>query len=107
MVPSPESHGPDSDGVCSVCVLKFQKRDGEMEASRKIWEKGLDLWLQPLGRRRSATLATDLALRSALQVTILRLSIFCLTTWTCFGNEAADELFQTSIDAAPRMRAFL
>ena len=43
MVPSPESRGPDSDGVCSVCVRKFQKRDREMEASRKILEKGLDL----------------------------------------------------------------
>ena len=43
MVPSPKSHGPDSNGVCSVCVRKFQKWDGEMETSRKIWEKGLDL----------------------------------------------------------------
>jgi len=33
-------------------------------------------------------------------------SIFGLTTWTCLGNEAADDLFQTSIDPAPGMRAF-
>jgi hypothetical protein len=82
-----------------------------MEASRKIWEKGLDLsprdGFRLWGEGARPHLATDLALRSALQVTILRLSIFCLTTWACFGNEAADELFQTSIDAAPRMRAFL
>ena len=43
MVPSPELRGPDSDGLCSVCVRKFQKWDREMEASRKILEKGLDL----------------------------------------------------------------
>jgi cold shock protein len=48
-----------------------------------------------------------LALQSASRVNIPRASIFGLTTWTCFGNEAADDLFQTSIDPAPRMRAFL
>jgi hypothetical protein len=44
-------------------------------------------------------------LHSALRVRILPPSIFGLTTWICFGNEAADDLFQTSIDPAPRMRA--
>jgi len=39
----PESRDPDSDDVCSACVRIFQKRDGDMEASGKILEKGLDL----------------------------------------------------------------
>jgi CspA family cold shock protein len=30
---------------------------------------------------------------------------FGLTTWTCFGDGAADDLSQNSIDPAPRMRA--
>ena len=36
MVPSPEPRGPDSDGVCSVCVRKFQKRDGAMETPQRL-----------------------------------------------------------------------
>ena len=40
MIPSPESRGPDSNGVCSVCVRKFQKRDGAMETPRKDCERG-------------------------------------------------------------------
>jgi hypothetical protein len=79
-----------------------------MAGSRKIWEKGMIL--APRDRLRIqgegiGTLAGCLALHSALRVPIFRLSIFGLTTWTCFGNEAADDLFQTSIDPAPRMRA--
>ncbi len=105
MYSSPESRDPDSDDVCSACVRNFQKRDGETQASREIWEKGLGFvatrWLPPFGRRRSAPHASDLALHSASRVAISRLSIFGLTTWTCFGNEAADEFFQTLIDSAP------
>jgi CspA family cold shock protein len=83
-----------------------------MEVSRKIWEKRVILALRDqtvsaFKARASGALAGGLALRSAFQVTILRGSIFGLTTWTCFGNEAADDLFQTSIDSAPRMRANL
>jgi len=33
---SPELRDLDSDDVCSACVRKFQKRDGEIEMSRKI-----------------------------------------------------------------------
>ncbi len=40
--PSPEPRGPDSDGVCSVCVRKFQKRDGAMEMPRKGCERGVE-----------------------------------------------------------------
>ena len=42
-----------------------------------------------------------LALQSVSETFICRASIFGLTTWTCFGNEAADDFFQTSIDPAP------
>jgi len=104
----PESWSPDSDDICSACVQKFQKRDGAMAASWKIWEKGVDPCREIASAfepRASATLAGGLMLHSALRVPIFRLSIFGLTTWTCFGNEAADDLFQTSIDPAPRMRA--
>ena len=79
-----------------------------MAASRKIWEKGVEFRREIVSAftaRASATLASGLTLHSALRVPIFRLSIFGLTTWTCFGNEAADDLFQTSIDPAPRMRA--
>jgi hypothetical protein len=104
----PESCVSDSDDICSACVQKFQKRDGAMAASSKIWEKGVDPCREIASAfepRASATLAGGLMLHSALRVPIFRLSIFGLTTWTCFGNEAADDLFQTSIDPAPRMRA--
>jgi len=33
---SPESRDPDSDSVCSACVRKFQMRDSETRAARKI-----------------------------------------------------------------------
>ena len=46
------------------------------------------------------------ALQSISWVATLRVSIFGLTNWICFGDEAADDLFQTSIDPARRMRAF-
>ena len=104
----PESRSPDSDDICSACVRKFQKRDRAMAASWKIWEKGVDPCREIASAfepRTSATLAGGLMLHSALRVPIFRLSIFGLTTWTCFGNEAADDLFQTSIDPAPRRRA--
>src|SRR5208283_4868184 len=42
MVSSPESRGPDSDVVCSVCVRKFQKRRGAMEAPCADHEKDAD-----------------------------------------------------------------
>ena len=103
-----QSRSPDSDSVCSACVRKFQKRDDAIAPSRKIWEKGVDPCREIASAfepRASATLAGGLMLHSALRVPIFRLSIFGLTTWTCFGNEAADDLFQTSIDPAPRMRA--
>jgi hypothetical protein len=105
---STESRDPDSDDVCSACVRKFQKRDGDMEASGKIWEKGVKPrreLVSSFTARAAATLASRLTLHSALRVRILPPSIFGLTTWTCFGNEAADDLFQTSIDSARRMRA--
>ncbi len=79
-----------------------------MAASGKIWEKGVNCCREigsAFRAKASATLVGGLALHSALRVPILRLSIFGLTTWTCFGNEAADDLFQISIDPAPRMRA--
>jgi hypothetical protein len=44
-------------------------------------------------------------LQPASLVAILRPSIFSLTTWTCSENKAED-LHQTSIDPAPRKRAF-
>jgi len=103
-----ESRSPDSDGICSACVRKFQKRDGAMASSRKIWEKGVKPRREIVSTfraRAAATLASRLTLHSALRVRILPPSIFGLTTWTCFGNEAADDLFQTSIDSARRMRA--
>ena len=105
---SPKSRTPDSDGICSACVRKFQKRDGAMASSRKSWVRRVDLRREiasAFRARASATLASGLTLHSALRVPILRPSIFGLTTWTCFGNEAADDLFQTSIDPAPRTRA--
>ena len=34
-------------------------------------------------------------------------SIFGMTTWTCFGNEASDDLFQTSIEPGPTDMGFL
>jgi hypothetical protein len=42
MVPKPELRGPNSDDVCSVCVPKFQKRDGAMETPHKGCERGVD-----------------------------------------------------------------
>ena len=103
---STESRDPDSDDVCSACVRKFQKRDGDMEASGKNWEKGVKPrreLVSAFTATASATLASGLTLHSALRAPILPSSIFGLTTWTCFGNEAADELFQTSIDPVSRM----
>ena len=103
-----ESRSPDSDGLCSACVRKFQKRYGAMAVSRKILEKGVKPRREIVSAftaRESATLASGWTLHSALRAPILASSIFGLTTWTCFGNEAADDLFQTSIDPAPRMRA--
>ena len=97
----PESRNLDSGGICSACVRKFQKRDSAIALSRKSWVKGVDPRREIVSAfraRASATLASGLALHSALRVPILRPSIFGLTTWTCFGNEAADDLFQTSID---------
>jgi CspA family cold shock protein len=43
----------------------------------------------------------DSALQSVSWVTTLRVSIFGLTNWICFGDEAADDLFPTSIDRPP------
>ena len=79
-----------------------------MASSRKSWVKGVEPRREIVSAfraRAAATLASGLTLHSALRVRILPPSIFGLTTWTCFGNEAADDLFQTSIDPAPRMRA--
>ena len=42
MVPTPESCGPDLDGVCSVCVRKVQKRDGAVEMPPKGCERGVE-----------------------------------------------------------------
>jgi hypothetical protein len=36
----PESRNLDSDGICSACVRKFQKRDSAIALSRKSWVKG-------------------------------------------------------------------
>jgi len=80
-----------------------------MAAASKIWEKVLDLLsldrrgLQ--GEGLDPALASGSALHSASRAPICHQSIFGLTTWTCFGNEAADDLLQTSIDSAPRTRA--
>jgi len=81
-----------------------------MAASCKIWEKGMDPL--PLDRLRihgdgvgHACKRFDVAF--GLAGPYPSPSIFGLTTWTCFGNEAADDLFQTSIDPAPRTRANL
>ena len=81
------------------------QREGSV---RQDLGKGRELLLRDRLRiqgKSIATLAGGLTLHSALRVSIFRLSIFGLTTWTCFGNEAADDLFQTSIDPAPRTRA--
>ena len=56
--------------------------------------------------RQGASCADVSALQSISWVATLRASIFGLTNWICFGDEAADDLFQTSIDPARRMRAF-
>jgi CspA family cold shock protein len=62
------------------------------------------LW--PVRGTQGAPCGDVSALQSISWVATLRVSIFGLKNWICFGDEAADDLFQTSIDPAPRMRAF-
>jgi hypothetical protein len=90
------------DAIASLALYRLARRGGPQSLSRRVFER------PALIGRRADTTAPHEHPGVAISFAGHYLSAidFRPETWTCFGNEAADDLFQTSIDPAPRMRAF-